>query len=134
MYSATNEIWTPPDNYTLLSENVWADGDLPLGDSEDWYYFPVTSGTTYRIWWKDKYDEGTPAKDGDAVVAARYVGSTWLFGGDDWTEDGGWDTAQTITANQTGFVEVRVVPFNRMPSGTGTYGIVYSTGTTRPTP
>jgi uncharacterized repeat protein (TIGR02543 family) len=114
-----------------LTENVWANGDITDADGEDWYLLSVSSGTTYYIWWNDR-KQGNETKNGDVVVSARYVGSnSWIFGGTSTTVDSGWSSAQSFTANQTGMVYIRVIPFTDT-NGIGAYGIVYSTSNTRP--
>jgi uncharacterized repeat protein (TIGR02543 family) len=136
---AVGEEYTVTGNVTFyaqweaaLTPGVWTDGNLPGRFDVHWYSINVTYGTTYRIWWNDSY-EGNNSKDGDVVVGARYVGSsTWLFGGTDTSVDSGWYTASYFTATQTGTVEIRVIPYSRSSSYTGSFGIVYSTGTTRP--
>jgi hypothetical protein len=119
--------------YPQLTNNVWFNGDLTMATDEDWYLIPVTSGTNYYSWWNDKL-QGNGSKTGDVVVGARYTdSSTWIFGGTDTTIDSGWDTVRAFNANQTGTVEIRVLPYNRDSEYIGTYGIAYSsTGSTRP--
>jgi hypothetical protein len=116
-----------------LTNNEWFNGDLTMATSEHRYLIPVTSGTIYHIWWNDRF-KGNGSKTGDVVVGARYIdSSTWIFGGTDDTVDSGWDTVQSFTANQTGVVEIRVIPYSRDSLYIGTYGIAYSsTGSTRP--
>jgi hypothetical protein len=36
---------TPPSNATLLTENTWADGNLPTSNSEQWFKFTATTST-----------------------------------------------------------------------------------------
>jgi uncharacterized repeat protein (TIGR02543 family) len=116
-----------------LPANVWADDGITDANGEDWYSFPVSSGTTYRIWWNDS-KQGNSTKSGDVAVSARYENATtFIFGGTDTTVDSGYTTAQSFAANQTGRVYIRVIPYDRNSSNTGTYGIMYSsTITTRP--
>jgi uncharacterized repeat protein (TIGR02543 family) len=115
-----------------LTVNVWTDDGITDANGEDWYSFPVSSGTTYRIWWNDRKD-GNGTKNGDVAVSARYENSTsFIFGGTDTTVDSGWATMQSFSASQTGRVFIRVIPYNRSGSNTGTYGIVFSTASTRP--
>jgi uncharacterized repeat protein (TIGR02543 family) len=115
-----------------LTAHQWADGNITDASSEDWYSFPVTANTTYRIWWNDR-KEGDETQSGDVAVSARYENETaFIFGGTDTTVDSGWITAQSFTANQTGRVFIRVIPYNRSNANTGTYRIVYSTSTNRP--
>ena len=116
-----------------LTADVWVNGNITDASGEDWYLFPVTIGTTYRVWWNDR-KQGVNDKSGDIVVGARYQNATtFIFGGTDTTVDSGWNTAQSFTANQTGTVFVRVIPYGRSNSDNGTYDIVYSTSSTRPT-
>jgi hypothetical protein len=115
-----------------LTINTWFNGTITSTTNPVWYSFPVTSGTTYRIWWNDS-KQGNSTKTGDVAVSARYQNaSTFIFGGTNTTVDNGWTTAQSFTANQTGTVYIRVTPYNRGSSYTGTYGIAYSTGSARP--
>jgi hypothetical protein len=115
-----------------LAAGVWANGDITNADGEDWYLLSVNSGTTYYIWWNDR-KQGNGTKNGDIAVSVRYVGSSgWILGGTNTTVDSGWTTAQSFTANQTGMVYIRVIPYNRSSSNTGAYGIVYGNSTTRP--
>jgi uncharacterized repeat protein (TIGR02543 family) len=115
-----------------LTANVWADGNITDADGEDWYSFPVIANTTYRIWWNDR-KEGDETQSGDVAVSARYENETaFFFGGIDTTVDSGWTTAQSFTASQTGTVYIRVIPYDRSNSNTGTYSIAYNTGIYRP--
>ena len=124
--------WNSTTSTTLLTANTWANGTLSATNSEIWYSFSVTNGTTYRIWWNDSY-QGNSTKTGDLAVSARYSSSSsWIFGGTDTDVDSGYNTAQSFTANQTGTVEIRVIPYGRGSQHYGTFGIVYSTSTTRP--
>jgi hypothetical protein len=110
-----------------LVENQWANGNLPTASSVDWYSFAVTASTTYRIWWNDA-DEGNWSKTGDVGVGAWYADGTNIFD----NEDYGFYFAQVIPVTADGTVYVKVMPFNGNPSRIGTYGIVYSTGTSMP--
>jgi hypothetical protein len=115
-----------------LVENQWADGNLPLASSVDWYSFSVTAGKTYRIWWNDSWDGPSPAnKTGDVKVSAWYANGNNIFGGTGRGEDAGWDTPQGIDVTANGTVYVRVMPYNDS-FDTGTYGVVYSTVNSRP--
>jgi hypothetical protein len=110
----------------LLTANVWADGNITYRNGEDRYSFPVTNGTTYHIWWNDSR-QGNNTKTGDVLVRAQYENqTTFIFN----NTDSGWTTAQSFTANQTGTVYIMVKPYANWY--TGTYGIVYSTGSIRP--
>jgi uncharacterized repeat protein (TIGR02543 family) len=116
-----------------LSADVWTGGRIADANGEDWYSFPVISGTSYYIWWNDG-KQGNGTRTGDIAVSARYENeTTFIFGGTNTTVDSGWITteAQSFTATQTGTVYLRVIPYNRSGSNTGTYGIVYNTSETR---
>jgi len=107
-----------------LTINTWINGNITSTTSTVWYSFFVTSGTTYCVWWNDAYD-GNSTKTLDVRVSATYSSGTSIFTG----IDSGWSTAQSFTANQTGIVKIRVVPYS---SGTGTFAVAYSTSSTRP--
>jgi hypothetical protein len=121
-------------NAKSLTAGQWTDGNLTAGSSVDWYSFTATAGTTYRIWWNDKYQGPDPKnKDGDVVVSAWSANGTNIFGGSSTNggEDSGWDTAQEFTA--TGTVYVKVMPYNASDSYKGSYGIVFTANNaTRP--
>jgi len=116
-----------------LTADTWLNGNITSTTSTVWYSFSVTSGTTYRVWWNDA-DEGNSSKTGDVAVSARYANqTTFIFGGANNTIDRGYNTAQSFTANQTGTVYIRVIAYNNNSQYYGTFAVVYSTGTTRPT-
>jgi hypothetical protein len=115
--------------YPRLPEGVWTIGTIALGNL-NFYYFPVTEQATYRVWWDDSYQGGTN-KTQDVYVSAQYEGATtWnIFD----SYDSGWTTERTFTANQTGFVIIRVHPWASSTTPSGTYGITYTVNNaTRP--
>jgi hypothetical protein len=120
-----------------LIENQWTNGDLPKGIGvADWYKITVSAGTTYRIWWNDKWD-GDGSKDTDVVVGACYADGTNIFGDNVYLQnvvDNGWTTPQDFTPTANGTVFVRVMGYwgDAYAANYGTYGIVFSTGATRP--
>jgi len=129
--------WNPPGtegNPHPLTANTWANGEITFRDQETWYSFDVISGNTYYVWWNDKREgQGNGNKTGDVAVSARYANSSaFIFGGTDTDVDSGWNPGRSFTANQTGKVYIRVIPYGRLYANTGTYGIVYSTSSTRP--
>jgi hypothetical protein len=108
-----------------LTAGVWANGSLTAGGSVT-YTMSVTSGTTYRIWWNDSY-QGNGTKSVDVIVSARYTSSgASIFSG----VDSGWSSPQSFTANSTGTVTITVSGYSGATSGT--FGVCYSTSTTRP--
>jgi hypothetical protein len=116
---------------TPLVANQWANGSVPNASSVSWYSITVTASTTYRIWWNDR-DQGDSSKTADVAVGARYADGTVIFGDTDTTVDQGWETGQSFTPSANGTVYVRVMPYNGVGTYTGTFGIVFSTGATRP--
>jgi len=80
----------------------------------------VTSGNTYYIYWNDSDNGGGTL---DIKVAAYYGNGTQIF-------DTDTPNSQSFYANQTGTVKLKVYPLNS--GNTGTFGIVYSTSSTRP--
>jgi hypothetical protein len=128
----SGRCWITVGGQQPLTINVWADSRFTDANGEDWYSFPVTNGTTYRIWWND-YNQSNGTKTGTIAVSAKYENATtFIFGGTNTSNTSGWSTAQSFTANQTGKVYIRVIPYNRSSSYTGTYGIVYSASSTKP--
>jgi formylglycine-generating enzyme required for sulfatase activity len=104
-----------------LIENQWENGSVDTANSVVWY--KVTSSSTFRIWWNDR-GQGDGSKTGNVQVRVRNSSNsnTWI--------DNGWDSAQLIYGTGTVYLEVR--PYGENSSNVGTYGIVWSTGSTRP--
>jgi len=120
--STSNSNETSP---YLLTAGTWENGSITSSASAVWYSFNVTSGTTYRVWWNDSY-QGNSTKSLDILVDAAYSNGTAIFT----RVDSAYSTAQSFTANQTGTVKLKVYPYSS--GSTGTFGIVYSTGSARP--
>jgi hypothetical protein len=136
VYSETNSRpavpFTPPNAAIPLITDVWADGELTDSIREVWYSFSVTSGTTYCVWWNDNNSyitSGDGAKTLDVKVSGFYGDGTSIFV----DADNAWSTAQNITPNASGTVYLKVTQYYSSGSLTGTFGIVYSTSSTRPT-
>ena len=108
-----------------LVENVWAAGEITTPGGESWFSFEVTAGTTYRLWWNDSH-QGNSTKTMDTAVCAFFPDGTSIFTG----SDSQWNSPRIFTPTQSGTVMVRFTGW--FASSTGTFGIVYSTGTTRP--
>jgi len=112
----------------LLTENSWADGNILYPttlSSNMWYSFNVTSGTTYYVWWNDSKD-GKSDKTLDVKISAFYHdGSSILADG-----DSGYTSSSSFTANRDGLVHIKVAPYSS--GSTGTFALVYSTGSVRP--
>jgi len=108
-----------------LSENVWATSAIAVPGGSVWLSLNVVAGTTYRLWWNDAH-EGDGTKTLDTPVCAFYPDGTGIFS----RLDSYWSTARVITPTQNGTIRVRVTGW--LDDDTGTFGVVYSTGTTRP--
>jgi hypothetical protein len=108
-----------------LTAGIWANGSVPSADSVVWCSFNVTGGTTYYIWWNDKY-QGDNTKTADVEVSAYYSNGTRIFE----EEDSGWNYPESFTASSSGTVKIKVAPY--FSSATGTFAIVYSTSSTKP--
>jgi uncharacterized repeat protein (TIGR02543 family) len=117
------------ENPILLTANVWKDDEITTSttDRQLWYSFSVVQGTTYYVWWNDSFSgAGDGTKSLDVRVSGYYGNSTAIFSG----VDSGWTTAQSFTASSTTTVKLCVYPYNS--SSNGTFGIVYSANSTRP--
>jgi hypothetical protein len=120
----------PPYTPTPLTANQWADGVITGGSpGEVWYSFSVTNETTYRLWWNDSGNNGgNGTKSLNVKVSGYYSDGTSITSFTD--TDTAWTTAKSFIAASSGTVYIKVAPYT---SGyTGTFGIVYSTGTERP--
>ena len=114
-------------------------GSLPAASDVNWYSFPVTAGTTYRVWWNDR-DQGDGTFTSSNGGADVYVSGYYFTGGsasDLFNEDQGWNNARPgtgtgYTPNANGTIYLRVIPYNSGATFTGNYAIVFSTGSTRP--
>jgi TolA-binding protein len=123
--TASASSWTAPSNSTTLTANQWRNGNITSG-STVWYSFSAASGTAYRIWVDDNDANGTPTT-ADVVITGRYSDGTQIWSGN---QDENWDSPASFTANRTGTVYIAVTPYDNRSAGS--YGLVYSTGTTRP--
>jgi formylglycine-generating enzyme required for sulfatase activity len=114
-----------------LTENVWEDGNLTDTVRAVWYSFPVSSGTTYYVWWNGGYTGfGDGTKTADIDVRAVYeddITATIFF----WKNQG-WTSATPVTANRNGTVYLTVRGNMDLSTRKGTFSIVYSRDSTRP--
>jgi len=140
VYSTTsskpNLPFSPPSPIPLTA-NQWKDGVITSATSEVWYSFNVVSGTTYYVWWNDGYESnsggsssGNGIKTLDVEVSAYYSNSTWETISGFSEVDNGWSLKKSFTPTANLTVYLKVKPFSA--GGTGTFGIVYSTGTDMP--
>jgi uncharacterized repeat protein (TIGR02543 family) len=126
LYAKWNVIQNGSETYPyLLTSGTWENGNITSNASTVWYSFSVTNGTIYYVWWNDSY-QGNSTKNLDVKVNAKYSNGTAIF-----TEvDSAYNSAQSFIANQTGTVKIKVSPYSS--GNIGTFGIVYSTDSTRP--
>ena len=108
-----------PGRATMLTANQWTDGSITSLVGDEWYFF-ASSGSTY-VWCNDGVD-GNGTKTVDVQVTAYRSDGTVIF------SSAVWSSSSQIY--YTGTVYLRVTPMNI--GDTGTFGIVYSTGNTRP--
>ena len=111
---------------TPLTNGVWANGNISSTGSAT-YSFSVTSGTTYYIWWNDAY-EGNGTKTLDVVVSVQDSGGYNIF----YNADSSWSNPTSFIASSSGTVLITVTPYEH--GATGSFGIVYRTTNSRPTP
>ena len=118
--------FTIPENHNSMLNGQWINSSINNYYDELWFSFNVNSGTTYRVWWNDSYS-GDGNKTMDIRVSA-FISNDILpiFNG----IDSGWQTPQSFTPSSSGTVYLRVNGDDYYD--TGTFGIVYSTGSTRP--
>jgi hypothetical protein len=120
---STSSSWTPPSNYTTLSNGEWTTGSITSSVRESWYGISVTSGTLYYVWLNDYDGDGTYSMD---VVATAYDSNgITIFSADD-----AWYIALSFIADFSGTVYIKVVPCSS--SSTGDFAIAYSTSSARP--
>jgi len=113
---------TENDPFTLTS-GTWTSGTINSDDV--WYSFNVTGGTTYNVWWNDKYG-GDDTKTADIIVSAYNSNGSPIFEEIDF----GWYSPQSFTASSSGTVKLKVQKYDTYSGGN--FAIVYSTSSTRP--
>jgi hypothetical protein len=127
-------IYITPEYITELTADKWTHGEIRENGGIDWYSIEVTNGTKYYLWWNDSHsgdntktlDIDVYAYDNDIKLIPLKINNTSQN-----EKDNAWDTPVSFTASSTGKVYVRVRPLGGANS-TGTYGIVYSAGSSRP--
>jgi len=115
------------ENPILLASGSWTNGEITSTDSNSsvWYYFNVTRGTIYNVWWNDLGD-GNGVKNLDVLVNGQYDDGSPIFA----NEDSGWTHVRAFSADRNGTARIKVTPFDS--GNTGTYAITYGTANTRP--
>lgn len=111
-----------------LAPNTWANGNITVSSTVDWYTINAVNGTTYYVWWNDGYaGGGDGTKTLDIDVSACYADGSSIFS----NIDAAWSSPESFTASKSGTVYLRARAYNG-GAGTGTYGIVYNTTGTKP--
>ncbi|MDR0456851.1 MAG: hypothetical protein LBH20_09245 [Treponema sp.] len=111
-----------------LTSDTWTTSTLTAENKAIWYKFPVNSGTTYRIWW-DGFFGGSGTMTADVSASAYYDTGVDIFS----RTNSGYSSPRTFTSSSNGFVYVLIEPYSSNSSrGTGTFGVVFSTGSTMP--
>ena len=131
--TATFKVTVVEDNSGIeekplpLTENVWVDGKRA---GETWYEFDVTSGTTYYIWWNNRY-EGDGTRTAYSSGSACYIDQSMsaspgslLF----YYELRAWNTPQSFTASKDSTVKLRI----NQDSTPDSYSVVYNTTGIKP--
>jgi hypothetical protein len=115
--SATLAIPLPTENITTLTENVWANGDIPA-NGEQWFKFTSTSTTQYIHF--------NPGTLNDMYV--QLYDNTGVATGDRTNmTDSTRNISRTITTNSVYYI--KVVPYSNR---SGAYQIVFNTSTATP--
>jgi len=110
------DIPNPLESATPLGPDTWVNGDIIESYVVDWYSITVSENTTYYLWWNDCYSgDRNQSLDGNQI-----------FYGDDM----GYDPCE-FTVDSNGMVYIKVYNYGG-GGNTGTYQIVYSTGSSRP--
>jgi hypothetical protein len=119
------------NSVTTLDENLWVYDEFTATTDVHWYKFDVTTGKTYRIWWDSKDGNGSFS---DTYIQERvYVNGDWVFGtATTWKDEDGWNGNYSYSPTGPGTVYVCIRPYGPYAQNLGTYGVVYSTGSTRP--
>ncbi|MCL2243509.1 MAG: hypothetical protein FWC03_03460 [Treponema sp.] len=113
---------------SALANNVWKNEAISAAYEVDWYSLNVTAGVNYNFWWNDLND-GNSTKSLNIDVAAWYSDGTFIFNPRVW--DSAWNYPVSFTAGSSETIYIRVRAYNGEGS-TGDYGLVYSTGGSRP--
>ena len=114
-------------NPYILIDGEWADGSFN-GGGEIWCGFNVSAGNVYYVWWNDSYS-GDGTKTCDIKVSVY-----WASGAPTNTQgaDSGYSQSarKAFGPSSSGYMRIKIEPYHS--SGSGTFGIVYSSTDTRP--
>ena len=126
----SKDVLRPGVNPVPINTNVWVNGNIANTKDENWYSLSVTAGTKYYVW-KNEYggSSGDGTKTATIGIVIRDNNGTVIFsrtGGDSF-----WWTPGEITAPYDGVLYI-TVSYANVGGKTGTYGVAFSTGATRP--
>lgn len=118
--------WLEPASAIALNESEWKDDEINSGSfTERWYTFEADANSAYHIWWNDS-NQGNSIKTLDILVSAYEKDGSHIF----YNMDHGWNTEATIAVETSGTIYLMVHAYAK--NATGTFGIVYSKNTARP--
>jgi hypothetical protein len=114
-----------PPGAIPLTQNQWADGNIPTANGQQWFVFTATASTQYIHF-------STTGTLKDVYVQVYASNGTTTVGAETRMYSSTTNISRTLTSGQT--YSIRVRPYNT--SGTnssGTYQIAFNTSTTAPT-
>jgi hypothetical protein len=117
--SGTLGIHLPTENVTTLSENVWADGDIPTRNGEQWFTFAATADTHYI-----HFNRGTLTS-----VYVQLDTADGIRTGDRSTMSSSTISINRMVTNGSVYY-IRVKPYSS--SSVGAYQTAFNTSTTPP--
>jgi len=117
-----------------LYPDTWVNGSITPATTDEavWYSFNAKSKTTYHIWWNDDDNASDMA---DIRMAVYYSDGSEIFDVDNIYTNYEYMNYQSFTSGSTGAVKIKVYPYWPVDSGyprTGTFALLYSTGSVRP--
>ena len=121
--SGLGTVTLTKSNPIIINQNTWIDGVIDQNTKMAVYSFNAVKGTTYYIWTNDGYQgDGNKTLD---IIFSVFDSKEYYNTGDDH-----WNWSFTFEAENNEQVYILVVPHS---SGRqGTFGIAYSTNSTRP--
>jgi uncharacterized repeat protein (TIGR02543 family) len=114
-----------------LTSGAWSHGSIvsaaagAANGAAVWYWFNVTNGNGYYIWWTDSRQQGS-GKTMSVKVDVQYSDGTVLFSG----RDSSSSPQSFVVPYGKSTVKVKVYPY--ISGTTGTFAVGYSTSNTRP--
>jgi len=112
-----------------LTVNTWENGEI-TSNGVQWYTMQVTSGSTYYLWTNEAGagSYGNVTKTGSIYIRGLYSNGSSAF-----TRDRGkWSYSKSFNPTATDTVYIMVTPYDYSTSPAGTFGVAYTTTSTRP--